>query len=142
MQLSLLRKTYDDTSTIGELMVDGEFQCYVLEDRVRAEGVKVKGQTAIPAGSYDVLMTFSNRFQKVMPLINAVPNFDGVRIHPGNTSADTEGCLLVGKTEGKDFIGSSVVAFNELFPRMKHAFDAGEGIQIEIVDDVPDNFLL
>ena len=140
MNLLLNRDKYDDQSTIGELHVDDDFQCFVLEDRVRAPGVKVFGKTAIPAGVYNVELTYSNRFGKVMPLIDAVPGFDGVRIHAGNTAKDTEGCLLVGLSQGNDFIGSSVAAFNDLFPQLKHAKDMGDVITLTIIDNVPEDF--
>ncbi len=98
MNLKLLRKTFTEESTIGVLSVNGTAECFTLEDKVRA--VKIPGKTAIPAGIYEVTITFSDRFQKPLPLLLNVPNFAGIRIHPGNTAADTEGCILVGKTHG------------------------------------------
>ena len=94
MQLLLIRDSLTENFTLGKLYVDGAFFCDVLEDAVRKE--KIKGETAIPAGAYDVILTMSNRFKKVLPLLLNVPNYEGVRIHSGNTQADTEGCLLVG----------------------------------------------
>ena len=119
MDLRVKRLEFSDDSTIGELSVDGQFECYTLEDKVRP--VKIKGKTAIPAGRYEVVINFSQRFQKPLPLLLNVPNFEGVRIHPGNVSANTEGCILVGDTRRVNFVGQSRVAFNRLFQKMKTA---------------------
>ncbi|MCC2682362.1 MAG: hypothetical protein K0S36_1926 [Nitrosospira multiformis] len=129
MDLRVKRLEFSDDSTIGELSVDGEFECYTLEDKVRP--VKIKGKTAIPAGQYEVVINFSQRFQKPLPLLLNVPNFEGVRIHPGNISANTEGCILVGDTKGVNFIGQSRVAFDRLFEKMKAAAET-QKIFIEI----------
>lgn len=119
MQIQVFRKTLTARSTIGEMHVDGQFECYTLEDCVRP--VKIKGMTAIPAGSYEVVINFSERFQRLLPLLLNVPNFDGVRIHAGNTAADTEGCVLVGQTQEVDFIGKSRAAFDALFAKLQAA---------------------
>jgi hypothetical protein len=129
MELKVLRKELTARSTIGELHVDGKFECFTLEDAVRP--VKIKGVTAIPAGVYEVVVNFSQRFQRLLPLLLNVPNFDGVRIHAGNTDADTEGCLLVGKTKAADFIGASRAAFDAVFAKIQRAA-AREKIFIEI----------
>lgn len=128
MKLRLNRTTKTDQSTIGTLSVNGVFECYTLEDVER--DTKVFGETAIPKGTYEVVLTQSPRFKRVLPLLVGVPNYSGVRIHPGNTAKDTEGCILVGTSQGKDFIGASVLAFNELFKKLQSATDK---IMIEIV---------
>jgi hypothetical protein len=93
----------------------------------------VFGETAIPAGNYKVVIDYSPRFKRELPHILNVPGFEGVRIHPGNTSEDTEGCILVGKTwAGTNFIGQSRKAFEELFAKMKAAVAAKEEIELEI----------
>jgi len=130
MDLLLKRVDFSDESTIGELSVDGVFECYTLEDKVRP--VKIKGMTAIPAGDYEVVINYSARFDRQLPLLLNVPNFDGIRIHWGNTSKDTEGCILVGKTKGKDSIEQSRDAFDSLFAKMKAASEK-EKIFISIV---------
>jgi hypothetical protein len=121
MKLELKRFEFGDTFTIGKFYIDGIYHCYTLEDKVR-EGKKVNGQTAIPVGSYDVIVDVSTRFGKSLPHILNVPNFTGVRIHAGNTSKDTEGCILLGHTwAGKDFIGNSKIAFNSFFEKLEKA---------------------
>jgi hypothetical protein len=132
MKLELKRKVFTDNSTIGEITIDDVFQCFTLEDMVRPE--KIKNKTAIPAGNYEVAVTFSNRFQKLLPLLFNVPNFEGVRIHPGNTAADTEGCILVGKSKAKDFVGESRAAFASLFDKIQTALQ-NEKVFIEITDE-------
>ena len=119
MELLLKRKWFTDKSTIGELSVNGAFECYTLEDKVRT--VKIAGGTAIPAGRYEVAVNFSNRFQKLMPLLLNVPNFEGIRIHSGNTQDDTDGCILVGKTRDTDFVGNSRSTFAALFAKIRAA---------------------
>lgn len=133
MKLTLNRVQFDAACTIGQLLVDGAPQCYTLEDIVRAPGApKVFGQTAIPAGTYGVIVTFSPHFQRDLPLLVNVPGFEGVRIHPGNTAADTEGCILVGMGKGSNTILQSLIAFNALFPKIQQALARGELVSIEV----------
>lgn len=135
MKITCRRFEYSDTYTISRLYVDGVYECYVLEDKVRPVGVKVQDQTAIPAGVYSVVIDFSNHFQKLLPHILDVPMFEGVRIHSGNTSADTEGCLIVGKIwGGKDGVSMSRVAFTDLYIKMESAVHLGQKINLEIIN--------
>lgn len=96
MEIYLYRTLYAETHTIGKLYVNGHFYCDTLEDRVR-NGEKVPNETAIPAGRYRVKLTHSPKFNRLLPLLLDVPNFSAVRIHAGNTAADTAGCVLVGE---------------------------------------------
>ena len=129
MKLELQRVKLADTFTVGKLYADGEFICYTLEDTVReVEGQpvsewKIKGQTAIPRGNYAVSITFSQRFQVNLPILHDVLGFEGVRIHTGNSSKDTEGCILVGEAwDGSSgWIGSSKIAFSLLMPKIENA---------------------
>ena len=114
LSLRLARKWFTEKSTIGILYVNDKFFCYTLEDVVRPSGEKIKGQTAIPWGTYKISLTYSKKFDKILPLLADVPNFTGVRIHSGNTDKDTEGCILVGSTHSNDFVGSSRVVMTKL----------------------------
>ncbi|HVF49682.1 MAG TPA: DUF5675 family protein [Pyrinomonadaceae bacterium] len=131
MELKLTRKIFTNKSTIGELTVDGKPECVTLEDVVRAS--KIQDETAIDAGRYEVVITFSNKFKKFLPLLLNVKNFEGIRIHSGNAAKDTRGCILVGQTEGADFIGNSRAAFDSLFKKLQVA-SKKEKIFIEIVE--------
>lgn len=102
MMTLILERVYKKPAyTIGKLYINDLYFCDTLEDVVRdiaADGSgKVYGATAIPAGQYEVKLTYSPRFKRVLPLLCNVPFFTGVRIHAGNTANDTEGCILVGK---------------------------------------------
>ena len=119
IQIKRLHKT--ENSTIGEMTIDGIFECYTLEDRER--DVKIKSETAIKKGTYKVIINHSNRFKRLLPLLLNVPEFEGVRIHAGNSNHDTEGCILVGKNRSLDYIGQSRKAFNSLFEKMQKAKD-------------------
>jgi len=124
MKLLLKRLHKTDKSTIGELSINGKFEAYTLEDVER--DAKVFGKTAIPKGTYEVVMTMSNRFKKMMPLLLNVPNFEGVRIHSGNKPEDTEGCLLLGTTRGVDFIGGSRDAIAKFYPKLEAGLKVGK----------------
>lgn len=122
----LTRETFTLTSTIGRLDdINGTFQCFTLEDTKR-DGPKIPGSTAIPAGRYEVIINFSNRFKKPLPLLLNVPGFLGVRIHSGNTAADTEGCILVGNIKGDNFVGESRGAFAVLSLKIQNAIQRGK----------------
>jgi hypothetical protein len=113
MIINLYREKPDDVSMIGELIIDARHFCWTIEDIPRQ--IKIPGKTAISAGKYEITITWSNRFKRRMPLLLNVPNFSGIRIHWGDTSKDTEGCIIVGYTRTADFIGKSRAAFNDLF---------------------------
>ena len=119
MEIKIKRLHRTEHSTIGELSIDGVFECFTLEDKERE--VKIKGETAIEKGTYQVIINRSNRFKKLLPLLINVPNFEGIRIHSGNSNHDTEGCILVGRTRSQDFIGQSRKAFDRLFKKMQKA---------------------
>jgi len=131
MELKLQRIALRDTYTIGKLFVDGEFFCHTLEDKVRdlnkdgdlddqGEG-KVYGETAIPYGKYRVTMDYSPRFKKVLPRLHGVKHFEGILIHPGNTAADSHGCILLGWNDQIGRVSNSRAWFEKLFNAMKES---------------------
>ena len=138
MQIKVIRTDFSNNSTIGEVYIDGTMKFYSLEDTCReipdepVEEWKIKGKTAIPTGRYKVISDFSNRFQCELPHILNVPGFMGIRIHAGNTSCDTEGCVLIGMGKGQDRINNSRVALNQLMDMIEVAYDREEDIWITI----------
>lgn len=134
-ELKLDRRPSNSHCTIGDLFFDGVWQCFTLEDVVReipgepVEKWKVHGQTAIPAGRYRITLEQSARFGADTITINAVPGFSGVRMHAGNTEADTEGCPLVGEQVASEKIvaGTSRPALAALKEKIRAALqDGGE----------------
>ena len=134
MELTLNRIFLGSSATIGELLINDKHLCDTLEDRVRPEGEKVYGKTAIPEGTYEVKLTHSPRFKKILPEILNVPNFSGIRIHTGNSSKDSEGCILVGTWDGEkeDWVGSSKIAFDELMTLLEEATNNKEKVTITV----------
>lgn len=137
MRLKIIRDLFTAASATGALTVDGVFECDTLEDTDRhleAGGEKVADATAIPRGTYHVVMDFSPRFQTIMPHVLDVPGFVGVRIHSGNRPDDTEGCILVGRRmpERADWISGSHIAYSALLLKLRAADARGETITLEV----------
>ena len=110
MKLTLKRRYLGTTYTIGSLFIDGQYFCDTLEDKVRDTNrngrfdsgeTKVQNETAIPYGTYQVVVSLSPKFKRNLPRLLSVPSFDGVLIHRGNTDKDSSGCILVGENKVK-----------------------------------------
>lgn len=138
MKLYLERDVRTPTFTLGKLHVNGIRQFYTIEDKVRqingvpVEEWKVKGQTAIPTGVYRIVVNMSHRFKKMLPQLLDVPGFEGIRIHPGNTKDDTEGCILVGTQRTSTGVANSRYACDVLQTEIERAIKRGEVVTIEI----------
>ena len=143
MKLKLKRRFFAEEYTIGTLSIDGVRFCDTLEDKNRdhnkdgdlndpGEG-KVYAKTAIPFGTYKVIVNRSPKFKRDLPRLLDVPHFEGILIHRGNTAKDSAGCILVGENKVKGQVINSTQYENELVKRLKSAIKKGEEVEIEIV---------
>ena len=142
MKIELHRKWRKKGYSIGILYIDGERICETLEDEDRGlsqemslkgiVGRKVKGETAIPVGRYQVTMNYSPRFNKTLPLLLGVPGYDGVRIHSGNKAKDTEGCILCGRNTEAGMVTNSRYWTNKVNGKIEAAIKRKEEVTITI----------
>ena len=147
MELKVYRYSSQSQTTLGALHINGEFECYTLEDQ--HQDIKVKGETRIPAGTYNIgLRTvggFDARykakfsFHKGMLQVLNVPGFEYILIHIGNDEDDTAGCLLVGNTANnnrlnKGFIGDSTNTYKSLYTKVLKAIESGLDVTIQYID--------
>ena len=163
--LTVERYEFKPDWTIGRLLLNGLKDGFVLEDTVRPDGTKIPGRTAIPFGRFLLDVRQSPKFSKEylwsdsqqllirpserssFPNVNDfrphdllwlsnVPNFQFILIHWGNTSVDTDGCLLVGNTLGivnnQEAVINSRKYYRNLYTRIYPIIRAG-GQHISIV---------
>lgn len=143
MEIQVNRIARKDGYTIGRMSLNGEYFCDTLEDTDRGLNStmssdeilakKIKGQTAIPTGKYDVLLTFSPRFKRVLPLLLNVPGYQYIRVHHGNRPDSTEGCLLVGENKAKGQVLNSRATLEKLMSVLLECEKRKEKISITIV---------
>lgn len=134
-----------DKYTISKLYIDGKYYCDTIEDAVRdlhlecpytSRGQscrcneKIYSETAIPAGTYKVIVTMSNKFGRELPLLVDVPHFLGIRIHRGNTSKDSSGCIIVGENKIKGTVINSTKYEIDITKKIKEAIANGENVEI------------
>lgn len=148
MEITIDRRYKKDDYTISRVFVDGErwgdgkAYCNALEDTDRGlfQGMaerevmkrKIKGKTAIPSGMYNVRLTYSPRFRKILPLVEGVQGFDGIRIHSGNTAADTEGCILLGENKTKGRVENSRYWCSRMQEKIAAALKRGEKVTLMV----------
>lgn len=151
----LIKRDYKKaTYTIGNLSLDGKWECNSLEDKDRGlkqsmtaaqiKALKVSGETAIPAGEYTVRMDIvSHKYKDIpwfdslcggrMPRIMDVPGYDGILFHPGTTALDTKGCIIVGMNKAKGKVLDSRKTFAAFYKKLDSAYRRGETIKVKIV---------
>lgn len=131
MKIELVRDTFNANETLGKLYIDGEYFCETIEDFDRSlyedttleevKKIKVYGQTAIPYGTYEVVVSYSQKFKKFLPLLLNVTGFLGIRIHSGNKAIHSLGCILVGDTRTTDSVLNSIKTMSKLMPKILKA---------------------
>lgn len=109
MKIEVKRVAKKSTYTIGRMYIEGKYFCDTLEDKDRLltqntplstiMSVKMPGSTAIPTGTYKVIVNMSPKFKRNLPRLLNVPGFEGILIHRGNTDKDSAGCILVGENK-------------------------------------------
>lgn len=142
MKIRLHRKWLKKGYSIGVLYVNGQRICETLEDQDRGltesmsldeiRRKKIKGETAIPVGCYQIIWTYSPRFKKMLPLLNNVPGYDGIRIHSGNKAKDTEGCILLGRNTEPGTVTNSRYWTNKVNSLIEKAVKNKEEVTITI----------
>ena len=151
MELILERIAKRKTYTIGRLYIqrrvddeylagtENQYFCDTLEPTWRDYehgGYKVKGRSAIPEGRYAVVISFSPKFKQWLPILLGGPEFNskwqGVRIHAGNCSEDTEGCILVGKNREVGKVLDSRIWVHRLKQKIVEAKGRGEAVWLTI----------
>lgn len=144
MKLLVDRFKSNDETTLGKLYIDGNFECYTLEDEFRTK--KVWGETRIPAGIYEIKFRkegrfherYSKRFKEYhvgMLELQSVPNFKYILIHIGNDDDDTAGCILVGKYIVSWTLQASTIAYEHMYKQIAAALLQHEDVTIEIQDN-------
>lgn len=138
MELKVIRQYRKSEYTIGKMYVNGQYFCDTVEDCDRGltdemseeyiKARKVYGKTAIPTGTYNVILSYSPKFKKTLPLIKDVKGFSGIRIHSGNTAEDSLGCILVGENK----IKGGVINSRATMLRLMEIMRKGDKISIEI----------
>lgn len=141
MELVLERKYKNLDSTEGNLYMNGKWFCDTIEDKVRAKPgewkteLKVYAKTAIPYGRYPVLVTWSNRFKRMLTGVFNVPDFEGIRIHNGTSENSSAGCIIASyKDDSTNHkLVNDVAAMNDLC-KIVEAYQKKEKVWLTIVD--------
>ena len=123
MKTVVQRDVPDATTTMGSMLIDDQHYCFTLEP-----------SPPILAGTYELIIDWSDRFQRLMPHVLDVPGHVGIRIHWGNWRKDTALCTLIGSTEGPDFVGHSVDQFDKFFIALQDALADGTPQFITYID--------
>jgi hypothetical protein len=136
MKIVVKRNQFLQGCTLGIMDIDGVRMGYTCEDvdrHLEQGGTKIPGKTAIPRGTYPVIMSFSNRFQKALPELLDVALFDKIRIHGGNSAADTEGCILLGGTLIPAGVANCAVPVQRVVALLEAAEERGEKSTVEVM---------
>ena len=144
MLIIVIRKEFTDAYTLGELYINDKFFCYTMEDTDRGidenhptgaiKQIKVPKRTAIPYGDYRIMLSFSKKLKRFLPLLLDVPAFRGIRIHKGSTHEWSSGCILVGMKKGNGKLLDILEAERKLIEVLKSVNET-EAIYIKIIKE-------
>lgn len=142
MEIIIKRIAKKSNYTIGKLYIDGKYFCDTLEDKDRGLNdnmsvdkilsIKVKHETAIPTGTYNMNITYSPKFKKQLPLILNVKGFEGIRVHSGNTDKDSSGCVILGQNKVVGKVINSRVTCDKFNTTLTGAKNRKEKITLKI----------
>lgn len=141
MKARLKRIYLGETYTIGKFYVENVYICDTLEDKNRdinkngkfdGSEKKVYSETCIPYGTYEVVLTYSPKFKRLLPLLKDVPDFTGVRIHRGNTIKDTAGCILPGQNKIKGKVLYSGIEEEKIIKILKKCKENNEKFYLTV----------
>lgn len=134
MRILVKRRFFGENYTIGSMFLNGEYFCDTIEDKYKDLSLepKVDGETAIPFGNYNVVLSFSSKFKRALPRLMDVPFFEGILIRSGNSEEKWSGCIIVGDNRVKGAVVYSRIREDELMRRLNLADERGESITIEI----------
>lgn len=141
IKYSLNRKTLTVGFTLG-LLCTGASQYYTVEDTVRPMYIntngkvvgKIKGETAIPAGEYQIVDTYSPKYKKNMLRLLNVKTHTGILIHSGNTALDSEGCIIIGMKQTPNGVAESRIALDKFEKEVRQALK-NSGVYLIITDN-------
>lgn len=131
----VIRHGEKEAHTPGKVYASGLFFCFSCEDEDRfleKGGVKIKGKTAIPRGVYELVLSFSHRFQKVLPEVLCVKDYSGVRCHGGNEAEDSEGCPLLGQVRTSTGVAKCADTVQRMIKMIESATDQGRRVFLEV----------
>lgn len=142
MKLELKRIARKNTYTIGRLFIDGKYFSDTIEDKDRLlkqtdsldkiKKTKVYAETAIPTGTYKVIVNMSPKLKRNLPRLLDVPGFEGILIHRGNTAKDSAGCIIVGENKVVGKVINSTPYETKLVKLLTEAQNRNEPITIKI----------
>ena len=143
MRILIDRKWKKNNYSIGKLYINGHYFCDTLEDKDRGlkqsmelkelKKLKIAKETAIPTGSYVLIISYSKKFKRDLIAVLNVPAYSGIRFHSGNTAKDTEGCILVGKNTEVGKVLNSRYYYENLHMMVKDALEKGEKVTLDII---------
>jgi hypothetical protein len=130
MKILVKRLFKKEQYTIGKMYLNDEYFCDTVEDKDRGLTqdmpldkilkIKVMHLTAIPTGTYNVILNVSPSKGRLLPRLVDVPGFTGILVHRGNSASDSSGCIIIGENKVVGKVINSTRYENELVNLLKN----------------------